>query len=186
MQMQQHIDSGCKKCGATLLVFNSLQSIAEQENAFIPPADVIRVVKSFAVAQQESRGFRLLFDSDLQPVTAGIRGSVSARQFLYETDEYYVDFRLEARREADRAFVVGQVLSRAGLGGAAKGIAVRVQAGRRPVAETTANRFGEFQLEFEVSDGLSIAIGRGPGSAHEVVLPLCGMDAKPLKPEDLE
>jgi hypothetical protein len=183
MAMQEHIDKGCEKCAATLQVWRNLLPIAEQESGFVPPNDVVRVVKSFAVATEASRGFRLLFDSNLQPITAGIRGSVSARQFLYETDQYYIDFRLESPREAPRACLVGQVLSRGGVESSASGVAVRVQEGKRSVAETTANRFGEFQLEFEVTNNLCVSISRDRDS--EIILPLYGIHAKPAEPEDL-
>lgn len=186
MEMQQHIDSGCQKCGDTLQVWQSLLVIAAGEGAVTPPADVVRVVKSqfAAMLPQASRGFHLLFDSNLQPITAGIRGSVSARQFLYETDEYYIDLRLEPRRDTDRACLVGQILTRRGVGHAAEGVAVRVQKGEQPIAETVANRFGEFQLEFDGASDLCISISSK--ESQEILLPLYGVHVKSLEPRDLD
>jgi hypothetical protein len=186
MSMQEHIQNGCQECGETLQVWQSVLSIAAGESVLTPPADIVRVVKSqFAVMVPEaSRGFHLLFDSNLQPITAGIRGSVSARQFLYETDEYYIDLRLEPRREADRACLVGQILTRKGMGRAAEGVAVRLQKGKLPIAETIANRFGEFQLEFDGASDLSISIGGK--QSNEIVLPLYGVHVKSLETRDLD
>ncbi len=186
MDMQEHIQNGCQKCRDTLQTWQSVFSITAGEGTLTPPADVVRVVKSqFAVlAPEPSRGIRVLFDSNLQPITAGIRGSVSARQFLYETDEYYIDLRLEPRREADRACLVGQILTRKGVERAAEGVAVRVQKGKLPIAETIANRFGEFQLEFDGASDLCISIGGN--ESNEIVLPLYGVYVKSLEPRDLD
>lgn len=186
MMMQQHLDDGCKPCAATLQLWRSLRAIADQESGLTPPDDVVRVVKSqfAAVTPVASHGVRLVFDSNLQPITAGIRGSVAARQFLYETDEYYIDLRLEPRRESELACLVGQVLNRGGITRGAEGVAVRLHKGRQPIAQTTANRFGEFQLEFEAGDDLCVSI---TGQQEpEVILPLYGVDVKPLKPKDLD
>jgi len=144
MAMQQHLDDGCEKCTATLQTWESVLSVAEKESTLTPPADVVRVVKSFATAPEASPGVRLVFDSNLQPAHAGIRGSISARQLLYQTPDYYVDLRLEPRRESDRACLVGQVMNRSGKDWVARGIAVRLKAGNLSLVETTANQFGEF------------------------------------------
>ena len=177
--MQQHINDGCGKCETAQQVWQTVLVIARSENDFAPPDDVVRVSKSqFAVAVSGAkRGLRLLFDSNLQPVTAGVRGSVSARQFLYETDDYYIDLRLEPRRDSDSACVVGQVLNRTGNKRAAQKIPVRLHAGTSPLGETVTNQFGEFQLEFEASHNLCLTIGHQ--EADEIILPLYGVQKSP-------
>jgi hypothetical protein len=178
MTMQLHLDDGCRKCTDTLQMWESVHSIAAGESVFIPPSDVVRVVKSqFApVAPEKSRGFRLLFDSRLEPMPAGVRGSVAAHQFLYETDEYYIDLRVEPHREASHASLVGQVLNRTGKQQAAQGLAVLLQDGKRPISETLTNQFGEFELEFASAKSLSISIRRN--KSEVIVLPLYGIDAE--------
>jgi hypothetical protein len=178
MTMQQHIDEGCKQCADTLSTWQSVYSITQAERILTPPSDVVRVVKSqFAVvAPEKSLGFRLLFDSSLEPVPAGMRGSVAARQFLYETDEYYIDLRVEPHREAHQAALVGQVVNRRSKQGA-PGLAVLLQDGKRPIAETSTNQFGEFQFEFDATNSLSIAVERDKSDA--IVLPLYGIQGKP-------
>jgi hypothetical protein len=185
MTMQKHIDGGCKKCAATLHIWQGVLAVASAEAAFTPPDGVVRIVRSqFAAATPEAnQGFRLLFDSRLQPVTAGIRGSVTAGQFLYETDEYYIDLRLEPRREADRACLIGQVLNRAGSGKVAAGIEVCLRMGKLEVANTATNRFGEFQIEFDAGQDLYVSIRRTP--QKEIVLPIYGLNVKPAKREDV-
>ncbi|HEV7219947.1 MAG TPA: hypothetical protein VGN39_13825 [Terriglobales bacterium] len=189
VDMQQHIQNGCQKCSDTLQLWQTVLAIAVGEGAFTPPGDVVRVVKSqFAAALPAlRRGLRLLFDSSLQPITAGIRGSVSARQFLYETEDYYIDLRLEPRRNADRACLVGQILTRGGTQLSDKGFAVRVQKGKQPIAETTANQFGEFQLEFDGASDLCVSISRKESDdSNPILLPLYGVHVKSSETSDLD
>jgi hypothetical protein len=186
MSMQQHIQGGCQKCEETLQVWQSVLDVAVKESGYNPPADIVRVVKTqlAAVVAKASRGFRVLFDSALQPLTSGIRGSVSARQFLFETDDFYIDLRLEPRREADRACLVGQILTRKGMDRAAAGVVVHIKKGQHSLAETMANRFGEFQLEFDGAADLHISIGGSEG--NEILLPLYGMHVKSLETRSLD
>jgi hypothetical protein len=174
MQMQHHLDGGCKACAATLTLWRNVLVIAEKEQEFRPPNETLRIVKSqFAPPQiKTTAGVRLLFDSRLQPVTAGIRGSISATQFLFETDEFFIDLRLEPRREADRACLVGQVLKRTGQDQVVQGVTVRLQEGNRSIAQTSTNSLGEFQLEFTATNQLFIAISRD--TEGPVILPLYG------------
>lgn len=181
--MQQHIDDGCQKCSDTLRIWQSVSSITGRERAFAPPDDTVRVVKNqFAAIQPAvSSSVRLVFDSMLQPLTAGTRGSIPARQFLYETDEYYIDLRLEPRVEADRACLIGQVLNRAGADRNAPGLAVRLREGTQPIAHTSTNEFGEFQLEFAAGNSINLSISGG--ATHEVILPLYGISVTRLTTE---
>jgi hypothetical protein len=186
INMQEHLHNGCQSCANALELWKNVFSIATGERVLTPPSDTVRVVKSQfgAMVPQENRSFRLLFDSSLQEAAAGIRGSFSARQFLYETEEYYIDLRIEPRRDADRACLVGQILTRKGMDRAASGVAVRIQEGKRAVAETTANRFGEFQMEFDGADDLCISIGANEG--NEILLPLYGVQPNSFKTRGLQ
>ena len=144
-------------------------------------------MQAIARLPESGRGLRMLFDSNLQPMTAGIRGSVSARQFLYETDDYYIDLRLEPRRETDRACLVGQILTRRETQRPAEGFVVRLQKGKRSIAETSANQFGEFQLEFDGASDLCVSIGSKEGDeSNEILLPLYGVHVKSLETRSLD
>ena len=176
--MQKHIEDGCTKCEAVLKSWRSVFRIAQEEGGYSPPEDTVRIAKAqFAVVPgvQHGRPVRLVFDSNLQPVTAGVRGSISARQLLYETDELYIDLRLEPQREANRERVclVGQILDRSSETRAAQGLRVQLMQGQQAVTDTATNQHGEFQLEFDAGKDVSLSIG------HEkdrmVVLPIHGV-----------
>ena len=183
--MHQHIKDGCRKCQTALQVWQGVLSIARAESSITPPDDLVRVVKSQFVSDAAAgkHGFRLLFDSSLQPASAGIRGSVTARQFLFETDDYYIDVRLEPTRGSKSACLVGQVMNRNAGARAPQEMKVRLRQGLRPMAETATNRFGEFQLEFEADQNLSLALG--DSEENEIILPLYGV-SKPNNRKDLE
>lgn len=183
MSMQKHLDDGCKKCLATVQTWSHVLTVAEREQSLTPPDDVVRVVRGFAPMQAVKSGVRLVFDSNLQPSAAGFRGSISARQLLYQTDDYYVDLHLEPRRESERACLVGQVMNRTGKDTLARGVSVRLKAGNLPLGETTANQYGEFQFEFDTATNLCISIVRDRDT--EIVLPLSGAEVKPFSNKGL-
>jgi hypothetical protein len=177
--MQKHISAGCNECTASVQLWQGVLSIGNQERANNPSLESVRVAKSiFANAYQKpGNQCRLLFDSLLQPVTAGVRGAATTRQFLYETDDLYIDLRLE-QKSPSLAFLVGQVLERFHRQAPAQNFFVRVMDGRTLLSETTTNHFGEFQLEFKPTDSLGILIGRDQ-SRPEITLPLYGVSAGP-------
>jgi hypothetical protein len=175
--MQKHIEDGCSKCEAVLKSWQSVFRISQEEGGYSPPEDTVRIAKAqFAAVAgvQQGRPVRLVFDSNLQPITAGVRGSISARQLLYETDELYIDLRLEPQREAnrDRVCLVGQILDRTSETRAAQGLKVRLLQGQQAVTDTATNQHGEFQLEFDAGKDMCLSIGQEQD--RMVVLPIYG------------
>jgi hypothetical protein len=178
--MQQHLAAGCRKCEAMLKMWQSVASVTEQELMYLPPDDQVRVAKSLlasaAIRSEAHFSVRLVFDSVLQPSAAGFRGYVATRQLLYETDQYFIDLRLEPQRNSDRFALVGQVLDRSRRGMASQGQMVRLLQGTLPLEQTVINEFGEFQFEFRADVGLSIAIGMD--LENVILLPLYCVDGK--------
>lgn len=183
--MRQHLDEGCKKCQKTVEVWQGVVAIAERESRLSPPADAVRVAKSqiAGVMPQASPGVRLVFDSMLQPATAGLRGALAARQFLFETDDYYIDLRVEPRAAENRAYLVGQVLNRTGKR-AAEALPVRLHQRKESIAETATNQMGEFQLEFQAAGEMYLAISRPDQDV--IVLPLHGVQVEPVEHKSLD
>lgn len=175
LSMQRHLEAGCNLCATTLQLWREVLAVAGQEPALTPPADSVHLAKGrFAMVQAVSRPqVRLVFDSALQPATAGVRGSVSARQFLYETDDFCIDLRLQPHREARLTSVIGQVLSRARSSHSTVAMPVRLCSRESSIAETVTNQFGEFHLEFDHGHDLHLAIGWDQNDA--IVLPLYGV-----------
>jgi len=171
--MQSHVESGCKKCAAAVQLWRTVFQLANEERALSPPDDVVRIAKTqfAALAVLGNQRVRLVFDSFLQPSEAAVRGSVSARQFLFETDELYVDLRLDP--QAERVSLVGQVMDRAHATQAVQGLPIHLQQGPLQLKATNTNQFGEFQFEFEAGDDFYISIVRN--EKPTIVLPLYGL-----------
>jgi hypothetical protein len=178
--IQDHVNSGCTKCAAELTMWQQVVVFAKEEVRFAPSEDTVRVAKgNFWVKPKEAKSTaRLVFDSLLQPATAGTRGAVSARQFLFETDELYIDLRLDA--QAERLSLVGQIMDRSQSKQAVQDLSIHLHKGKLQLADTKTNQFGEFQFEFEASSDLSISIGASPDDF--IFLPLYGIHGKTLSP----
>jgi hypothetical protein len=194
VEMQQHIDRGCRKCAAAARTWQGLFAATRAEVAFMPPQDTVRIVKSqFVPPLQPSPGFRLTFDSNLQPGTAGIRGSVAATQFLFESDDYFIDLRVEPRRAEDQGCLVGQVLKRTGKERRVHALQVRLKDGDTILADAATNELGEFQLEFAGAERLCLVISHDNSHdnsqgnrAEDITLPLYGVGRKSLRQRDLD
>jgi hypothetical protein len=169
--MQRHLDLGCQGCAAILRVWQNVTRVTAEDIRFTPPEASERVVKSLVVAPPKTaQKVRLLFDSDLQMVAAGVRGGDSTRQLLYQTDDYFIDLRLEPLGEGSAACLVGQILSRSKKGSAPPAISVWLLEESQLLAETVTNRLGEFHLEFNRVQNLYISINHN--KKKRIVLPL--------------
>ena len=109
---------------------------------------------------------------------AGTRGSIAARQFLFETDELYIDLRLDS--QAERLSLVGQIMDRARTKQAVQDLPIHLHKGTLQLVGTKTNQFGEFQLEFDASSDLYISVG--VNEEQPIFLPLYGIHSKPLNP----
>ena len=177
-KMQEHLDSGCKSCGDTLRIWQNTLALSKEETNHTPPEDIVRVAKSqfIATTSLASGRIRLLFDSFLEPAATGVRGAISARQFLFETDELYIDLRVNP--QAERLFLIGQIMDRAQTKQAVQDLPIFLHKGTAQVTGTKTNQFGEFQLEFDASADLCISIGLD--KEQPIFLPLYGIYSKPL------
>jgi hypothetical protein len=157
-QMRQHLDGPCKRCSKLVRMWQDLFDFGSKEGLYRPPDRALRSVRgyySLLKPGRESRRVatmaRLIFDSLLEPLPAGVRSSQSSpRQLIYSAANFLVDMRLE--RRARRIHLVGQAQPRAGARARVAGINVCVLRGDETIAQTRSNRFGEFQFELDPSE----------------------------------
>jgi hypothetical protein len=164
--MQAHLDTGCKPCSKALKLWRRVHQVARQENALEPPVMAVRQMKAaFAIHGPRRRKglaastLKLLFDSGLSPLEAGVRSSgSSARQLLFGIGTYRIDLRMEPQLDSDKIAVIGQVLHsadpREGLGA----LPVALVKGRKVVAETITSKFGEFNLECDTEGRFQLRV----------------------------
>ena len=164
-QIEAHLASACSDCVAAVGVWTKVHSIAGNEPSFTPPDRAVRTVKLEFAAGQSPRlspwtMAALVFDSLSQPLTAGVRsGASESRQVAFEAEGTMVDLVLDTRPQSGTISLVGQVVDKGGAKIAPRQVAVIVwtETGQ-PLAETSANEFGEFQLEFPAQDRLRLSV----------------------------
>ena len=164
-EIEAHMASGCADCVAAVGMWKKVHSIASDEPRFTPPDHAVRMVKLEFAAGQSPRlspwsMARLVFDSMSQPLTAGVRsGAWESRQVAFEAEGTMVDLVLDTRPQSGTISLVGQVVDKGGAKIVPRQVAVIVwtETGK-PLAETSANEFGEFQLEFAAQDRLRLSV----------------------------
>jgi len=176
--IKAHITAGCLVCKPERYFWNRLQKMAAAERAYEAPANLVRLAKlEFTAKNEKAEKWTLaqvLFDSCAQPLLAGVRASGAvARQVVYEAEGLTVDLRFDVVVPSGKVAAVGQILDsrvpRERVNGAP--VVVWTENGQL-VATTTANSYGEFQLEFEARDGLRLTARVG---GRRVRMPLVNL-----------
>ena len=117
---------------------------------------------------------RLLFDSFRMSRPAGVRSSyASGRHFTYEHNNTKIDVLVELLPGSNRISLVGQVLDPARTK-KSDSLPVVLSSRNGALARTTTNRLGEFNLQFEFAENVSVEIRVGERSWISV--PLTIMD----------
>lgn len=175
-EMEQHLKKRCQECRKDVRVWQGLLAFGAEERRYFPPEHAFRLVRGYYnFLKPGKRGgrvpsmARLLFDSFLDPVPAGIRSSHSSpRQLVYSAGNLLIDLRLEHR--LGRVYIVGQAQSRSLRDPETASREVLALQGTKAVARARCNEFGEFQFDVEADTGedLSIVL-KGPKTC---VLPL--------------
>ena len=124
-----------------------------------------------------SRGMpvaRMIFDSFRPPLAAGVRGlAPGTRQLAYQHKGTIIDLSIELADGSGRMSLAGQVLD-GERRGKNDGLPVLLVSGNGTLARTVTNQFGEFQVECDFPEDVSIEIRLGERSW--VLVPLGKMD----------
>jgi len=153
--MKSHLAGGCGECKEALKLWERVHSVGRQEPAYEPPESALRQIRAkFALygphkIQRKARtAASLLFDSFLSPLAEGVRSAgPTERQLLYGIGEYRIDLRMEHQAESGTISLIGQVLDSSAPESGTNATLVRLLVGRKIVAESKPNEFGEFRLE---------------------------------------
>jgi hypothetical protein len=126
--------------------------------------------------QSPKRQFRipveLIYDSFLVPSPAGLRASWQIGwQALYRAGECSLDLRVEPELHSCRAAIIGQVSNHELPETEMTDVPVYLKSGNVVVAHTRANRFGEFQMEYEQQKRLQLYVYLD-GGARCIQVPL--------------
>ncbi len=172
--MQNHLQNGCKACASTLSIWTRVHKAAGRESAYQPPDSAVRMTKGMGALHLHPAGSsapKLLFDSAQSIVTAGVRStSTLGRQVLYGVDPFRIDLRMEPLMDSDKVSIVGQILNSADPTNLAGDMPVVLWKGRKILAKSLTNNYGEFQVECDLEEDLHLQLSLPTGA--EVMIPL--------------
>jgi hypothetical protein len=165
-EMQAHLQAGCPECKESFRVWEQMSGFAAKEGSYIPPENLVRLVKlEFAAADQAAQAENfsladLVFNSSAQPLPAGIRsGAAGMQQLVYEKEGLNVHLSFARRQNSSMIFATGQVLDKhAPLAWLSNATVVLWSSQGKVINIVEANGYGEFQLEFEPQDQMRISI----------------------------
>ncbi len=115
----------------------------------------------------------LISDSLRDPLPAGVRGlHDGSRRLLYAVGSLRVDLLIEPEAGSSRLALAGQVLDSAKPDRKFDGVPVTLQGWKGPVAQATAEEFGEFHFDFNFESSVSLEIGIAETNCITVPLPV--------------
>ena len=176
--MQNHLETGCKECAKVFGTWKRIHDAARRESAYGPPESVVRTVKGLGAIHGLGRVSRvkaplaqLLFDSSRSPLPAGVRSQgPAAQQLLYGLNNYRIDLRILPQEDSDKVAVVGQILDSSDPDHAIGILHVVLRKGKKIIAESVTNRYGEFHLECDLENCLQLHAGLPHGQVVQIPL----------------
>jgi hypothetical protein len=133
--------------------------------------DLVAFPPWYRVAARNIGVARLLFDSLRMHGLIGVRSSrKSGRRFIYEHNNTTIDVQLDIQPGSNRISLMGQVLDGTRPPSSYENLAVILNARNGTLARTTTNRQGEFILQFEFAENVSLEIRVGERSWISVPL----------------
>jgi hypothetical protein len=169
-EIREHLDRGCVSCSKTLDTWRQIVNFANQQKNCEPPAYALQAVKTsfvlhktFSAKENKGKQFeiaRLLFDSAIQPVTVGVRGTASVvRQLLYRSGTLCIDMRMQPKPGSESMVLIGQVLDSAKPDHGIGGIPVRLLCKGDTLSQSRTNEVGEFDFGVTAADHLQLVFG---------------------------
>ena len=155
----------------------ALQPFLNEESAYAPPENLVRLVKLEFSSQAARRPQKwtlanLVFDSLAQPLPAGVRsGTLNVWQVIYEAEGLTVDLRFGRRSQSREVHMVGQVFDKQAVCALKNNATVELSNEKDMLVATTAvTDLGEFHLEFEARDRLWLSVKAAGRNAVRIPL----------------
>ena len=163
-EMERHLEEGCSRCKKAASLWQKVRQTAKSAADCQPPEDEVRVAKAgftgnrlYGKRAKVPGLVEVLFDSFLQPLTAGARSSRSGiRQMLYRAEPYQVDLHIEAKQGANKIVVTGQLLDLRNPDLPGRDVPLVISNLRGDVVQAITNEFGEFREEIRSSSDLEL------------------------------
>ena len=167
-----HTDA-CPACREKVSSWKGFAAVLGRLPEVDPPEDVVERVKALVpkaarVSVLTRLKAALHYDSALIPLPAGVRGASLPDQVVYQAEEFAVELRV-ARERSRQLVIVGQISNAAQPEGIAD-VPVTLRAGNRIAIRARSNARGEFHLEHDERDRMSIEVA--PEEGRMIRIPL--------------
>jgi CheY-like chemotaxis protein len=141
-----------------------LQELWGNLESLFRPKEVLHRIKNAA---------RLVFDSFLQPMPAGVRGvsQLATRQLVYRSGSLMADLWLEPQADSPNVALVGQIADCDRPERQLDLIPVALHGPKGRIAYATTNKFGEFHFNFDFGPNVSLEIEVGGDQWVSAALP---------------
>ena len=164
-EMEQHRQK-CAGCAGNISQLERLIATAKADAQYEVPEPAVHMARAIYALQRPAEVqllpkvlAKLVFDSFREPALAGVRGQQRiARQAMYEAGDYCVDIRMEQERGATTVALVGQIVNRNLPEQKIADVPILLMAGKEILGRARSNSFGEFQLEYEPRQPLSLHV----------------------------
>ena len=161
--INDHLEAGCELCQGSFRLWRTVAEVAHNEaRNEVPDGHLRTSLASYIewwrrnLLPQRARMARLAFDSLFEPLPVGVRSEgPSPRRILGRAGQWSLDLRFDPSA-GNHLFLTGQILGPDQPHAEQVGLPVLLMSTDTLLAETAANQFGEFQLQFERANGLRI------------------------------
>lgn len=150
--LENHLRENCPACHEDRDFVHYLESVARRDSRATPPAVLPERARAlFGPPVERLPGLvaaataRLVFDTFLQPLPAGLRGTSRLnRHLVFREHDLLVDVQVEPEHEAGQQCITGQVQSTRVPTEELADLPVMLLEGSRILMSTRTNRHGEF------------------------------------------
>jgi hypothetical protein len=175
--MDTHLRAGCGECVAAFDAWQGLAAFATDERASTPPADAVRVVKSYLaqrklmvpvsvtsnpiVSWASATLATLVFDSQ-QAAPAGVRAAtVSSRHLVFDAKSLVIDLHIETAPRPGWFVLAGQVVDRGQPDAPLENVWLSLVDDRQEISTFQTNELGEFRCTFNLRRALKLMVYAG-------------------------
>ena len=168
-KLDAHLRAGCPACEKQLAIVAQLIEASSGDKAAprrtsLPMIDVLLSTPQSAVRHPNPSPAqvctaRLVFDSRLQPVAAGLRAGLRPdRHSVYAERELLLDINIERDQQSGRQSIIGQVQSNGGERDNLGGLPVLLLQSEKMLMGTHTNPLGEFVFEKAPQEGVTLCL----------------------------
>ena len=154
--MEDHLSSGCHKCGRLAQGLLKLKEVAGSEARYQVPNHAVHYAKAIHSLRRPEKVqilphilTRLIYDSFREPLPVGIRSQRSIlRHTRYEAGDYCLELRQEHERDGSQVTLIGQIANLKEPARLLPDVSVVLSSRKKIVARAASNQFGEFLMSY--------------------------------------